>query len=157
MQPWQQSGPQQPPSQPYGPPQQPPNPYGQQYTPQQQPSYAPAPAGHAAPRRGQGLAITTVALGLVAVLLALTTLRGVGLAVALVTAILATIALAAKSQGGTWFAVTGLVLSMLSLPVAFLVWTLSAEPAQSDAERQKALQECIAKNPEKVLECAGWE
>jgi hypothetical protein len=162
-QPWQpEPGPRQSGQQPYGPPQQPPPPYGQKYAPQSsmyaQPAHGqPAPASYAAPRRSQGLAITTVALGIVAITLSATPLRGIGLLLALVTAVLAVIAMAAKSQGGTGFAVAGLVLAFLSLPVAFLVWTMSAEPVQSDAERQKALQECIEKNPEKVLECAGWE
>ncbi|TYB69745.1 hypothetical protein FXF51_06165 [Nonomuraea sp. PA05] len=156
MQPW-PYGEQPPGSQPYGPPQPPPNPYGQRYAPQQQPSYTPVPANHRAAQRSQGLAITTVALGIVAIILAATPLRGIGLLVGLVTAVLAIIALAARSQGGTMFAVTGLVLAMLSLPVALLMYMWATESAESDADRQKALQECIAANPEKVLECAGWE
>lgn len=149
------------PHDPYGQPlpQQPPNPYGQRYAPANpgpgQPMYE--PVSHAAPRRSQGLAITTLALGLVAVVLAATTLRGIGLIVGLIAAVLAVVAMAAKSQGGTKFAIAGLVLAMLSLPVAFLMWTLAAAPTRSDADRQKALQECIVKDPEKVLECAGWE
>lgn len=152
-----QYGPHDPYSQPL--PQQPPNPYGQRYAPANpgpgQPMYE--PVSHAAPHRSQGLAITTLALGLVAVILAATTLRGIGLIVGLVAAVLAIVAMATKSQGGTGFAIAGLVLAMLSLPVAFLMWTLAAAPTTSDADRQKALQECITKNPEKVLECAGWE
>ncbi|MEV0382425.1 hypothetical protein [Nonomuraea sp. NPDC050643] len=152
---------------PYGPqdgqpyPQQPPNPYQQHVPPQQpypppgqQPAYV--PASHAAPRPSQGLAIVTLILGLFAAVLAFTPLRGVGLVLGFVAVVLAIVVFVAKTQGGTLFAAGGLALGMVSLPIAFFMWTWATESAKTDVERQKALEECITKNPEKVLECAGW-
>jgi hypothetical protein len=159
MQPW-QSGRQPQDSHPYGPPQPPPQPYGQRYAPQQPsppPAYESAPAGHAAPRPSQGLAITALALGIVAVLVALTSLRGVGMLIAVVAGVLAVIAMASKRHSGTKFAVAGLVLAMLALPVAFLMWMWATESAKSNVEQQQLMQKCIEEEPQNIIECAGLD
>lgn len=144
-------------SHPYGPPQSPPQPYGQRYAPQQPPPYTPQPSGHAAPRPSQGLAITALALGMVAVLVALTSLRGVGLLIAVVAGVLAVIAMASKRHAGTKFAVAGLVLAMLALPVAFLMWMWATESAKSNVEQQQLMQKCIEEEPQNIIECANLD
>jgi hypothetical protein len=157
MQPW-QPGQQPHEPNPYGPPQPPPQPYGQRYAPQQPPpSYEPTPAGHAAPHPSQGLAITALVLGIVAVLVALTSLRGVGLFIAVVAGVLSVIAMASKRHGGMKFAVAGLVLAMLALPVAFLMWMWATESATSDLEQQQLMQKCIEEEPQNIIECAGLD
>lgn len=134
-------------------PQQPPQPYGQMYSPQQTPQ---APSSHAAPRRSQGLAITSLVAGVAGAAFALLpALRGVGIVVGLVAAVLASVALISKSQGGTLFAVGGLITGLVALPLAFGIYMLSTGQ-DSGAEQQK-LQACIEANPDDVLKCAGFE
>lgn len=151
-------GPQDQYRQPY--PQQPPQPYGQQYAPQQ-PATPPTlhdpyrPTHLPEPKRSPGLSITAMALGVVAVVLALTPLRGVAVIVGLIAAVLATVALVAKSLGGKKFAAAGLALGLVSLPVALLMYMWAVDSTQSNVDRQQELQKCIEANPENVLECAN--
>jgi hypothetical protein len=136
-------------------PQQPPHPYGQMYGPPQTPQ---APTSHAAPRRSQGLAITSLALGAVGSALALlAALRGVGMVIGFAAAILAIVALVAKSQGGKMFAAGGLALGFAALPIAVGLYMLSTSQERGNQQQQERIQECILADPETALECAGLE
>jgi hypothetical protein len=136
-------------------PQQPPQPYGQMYSPPQAPQ---APTSHAAPRRSQGLAITSLALGAVGSALALLpALRGVGMVIGFAAVTLAIVALIAKSQGGTMFAAGGLALGFAAPAIAFGLYMVSASQERGNVQQQQQLQACIEANPDDVLKCAGWE
>jgi hypothetical protein len=115
------------------------------------------PPSHAVPRRSQGLAITTLASGVVAVVIALTPLSGIGVIIGLITAILAIVALVAKSQGGKKFAGAGLALGMVSLPVAVLMYMWAADSAKSNLEQQKLMEQCLEEEPENIIECANLD
>lgn len=144
------------PQDPYGqqpyPPQQA-QPYGQPYAPQQ-PTYGTPPP---APRPSQGLALTTLVLGVVAVVLAFTPLSGVGVIIGIVAAILAIVALVAKSQGGKMFAGAGLALGMVALPVAVLMYMWAGASAKTNLEQQQLMQKCIEEEPENIIECANLD
>ena len=136
-------------------PQQPPHPYGQMYSPPQTPQ---APTSHAAPRRSQGLAITSLALGAVGSALALlAALRGVGMVIGFAAVILAIVALVAKSQGGKMLAAGGLALGFAAPVIAFGLYMVSAGQERGNVQQQQQLQACIEADPEAVLECAGFE
>lgn len=147
------------PNDPYGQPHPPQQPYGPQYTqsgshthPAQQPMYGPP-----AQRRSQGLAITTLVLGVVAAVLALTPLFGVGIVIGVIAAILAIVALVAKSQGGKMFAGAGLALGMVAFPVAVLMYMWGTESAKANLEQQQLMQKCIEEEPENIIECANLD
>jgi hypothetical protein len=136
-------------------PQQPPHPYGQMYSPPPTPQ---APTSHAAPRRSQGLAITSLALGAVGSALALlAALRGVGMVIGFAAVILAIVALVAKSQGGKMLAAGGLALGFAAPVIAFGLYMVSAGQERGNVQQQQQLQACIEADPEAVLECAGFE
>lgn len=136
-------------------PQQPPHPYGQMYSPPPTPQ---GPPSHAAPRRSQGLAITSLALGAVGSALALlAALRGVGMVIGFAAVILAIVALVAKSQGGKMLAAGGLALGFAAPVIAFGLYMVSAGQERGNVQQQQQLQACIEANPEAVLECAGFE
>ncbi|MFI7448071.1 hypothetical protein ACIBQX_11285 [Nonomuraea sp. NPDC049714] len=136
-------------------PQQPPQPYGQMYSPPQTPQ---GPTSHAAPRHSQGLAITSLVMGVAGSALALLpALRGVGLVVGFAAVVLAIVALAAKSQGGKMFAAGGLALGFAALPIAVGLYMLSASQERGNLQQQQQIEECILANPETALECAGLE
>jgi hypothetical protein len=136
-------------------PQQPPHPYGQMYSPPPTPQ---GPTSHAAPRRSQGLAITSLALGAVGSALALlAALRGVGMVIGFAAVILAIVALVAKSQGGKMFAAGGLALGFAALPIAVGLYMLSTSQERGNQQQQERIQECILADPETALECAGLE
>jgi hypothetical protein len=136
-------------------PQQPPHPYGQMYSPPPTPQ---GPTSHAAPRRSQGLAITSLALGAVGSALALlAALRGVGMVIGFAAVILAIVALVAKSQGGKMLAAGGLALGFAAPVIAFGLYMVSAGQERGNVQQQQQLQACIEANPEAVLECTGFE
>ncbi|MGA4989864.1 hypothetical protein [Nonomuraea bangladeshensis] len=133
--------------------------YGQQYGPQQ-PAYGPSgygPPPHAAPRRSQGLAITALCAGIVAVVLALTPLAGAGVVIGLIAAILAIIAMAARSQGGKKLAAGGLAAGLAAFPAAVLMYMWATDSAQSNLEQQQVMQKCMEEEPENIIECADLD
>ncbi|MBN6054512.1 DUF4190 domain-containing protein, partial [Nonomuraea sp. RK-328] len=142
-------GPQDQNAHPY-PPQGPPQPYGPGYGQQRPPYTQPA-------RRSQGLAIAALVLGALACGLALLPIRGIGIVLGLVAVLLAIIALVAKGQGGKKLAAGGLALGMASLPLAFVMYTLTQGQERANRDNVQKIQECIEDDPNAVLECSGWK
>ena len=141
------------PEQPYGPPQLPSQPYGERYAPQHPPYIPPAPQP-----RSQALAITALVAGVIAVVAALWVVsRGVAPFVGLIALVLAIVALVAKKQGGTKLAAAGLALGMVSIPLAVILWTITASQQTANEQQVQQMTDCINKNPEGVLSCSGLD
>lgn len=142
------------PEQPYG-QQLPPPPYGARYA-AQQPPYIPPPAPPQP--RNQALAIIALVAGVIAVVAALWVVsRGVAPFIGLIALVLAIVALVAKKQGGTKLAVAGLTLGMLSIPLAVILWTITANQQTANERQVQQMTDCITKNPENVLACSGLD
>jgi hypothetical protein len=144
-----------PPERPYGQPQLPQQPYGQRYTPEQPPYSPPAMP---APPRSQAVAITALVFGVVAVVAALWVVsRGVAPFIGLIALVLAIVALVSKKQGGTTLAVIGLAAGMVSIPLAVILWTITASQQTANEKQVQQMTDCITKNPENVLACSGLD
>jgi hypothetical protein len=100
------------------------------------------PPAHA-PRRSQALAITALVAGVVAIVIALTSLRAVAPPIGLIAAVLAAIALIAKSQGGKGLAGGALGLGLAAIALTGALYMLAAnQPRQH--KTQQEITDCIS-------------
>lgn len=141
-----------PPENPYS-GQLPQQPYGQRYDPEQAPY---SPPTMPAPPRSQAVAVTALVLGVIAAVAALWVVsRGVAPFIGLAALILGIVALVSKRQGGTALAVIGLTAGMVSIPLAVILWIVSAGQQTANDRQVQQMSDCIENNPDDILKCSG--